>query len=199
MRQFYSPVVGPRHLLVIVLVVTIGCGGAPVSTAPLVAKPVLALLQQAEKAERARDYHTARERYQKAIAVAPDPTSAALANRKMASALLFWGEYEGAERRLMQSLVHDGTQVRVWHDLAIVQVQLKKHDAALASLVKAVELAPGEPRIRVAYAALLVKERRYRDAITQYKHLLTLSIPPTIEQATHKALRMLAAEVRDAE
>ncbi len=160
------------------------------------AEPVRALLLQAEQAERARDYHTARARYQEAIAIAPDQPSAALANREMASALLFWGEYEGAEKRLLQSLVHDGTQVRVWHDLAIVQVQLKKHDAALASLEKGLKLAPREPRIHVAYAALLVKEKRYVDAIAQYEHLLTLPIPPRVEQATHKALQILAAEVR---
>jgi len=156
------------------------------------------LLDEAEVAERARDYNKAREKYLQAISEAPDAQSAAIANREMASALVFWGEYEGAEARMKASLEHDSSQARVWHDLGLVQEHQGKPHLALESLEKAVLLAPKEPRARVAYAALLVKQSQFSAAIVQYEELLKLPIPERIESATHKALQLLRREVKQA-
>tara|TARA_R110002096_G_scaffold44526_6_gene120153 strand:+ start:53305 stop:53775 length:471 start_codon:yes stop_codon:yes gene_type:complete len=151
-------------------------------------------LKAAEDAEQRRDYNVARELYLQAIAEASDSRSAAIANREMASALLFWGEYEGAEARLRTSLKHDASQARVWHDLGLVQEHQGNAGEALISLERAVALAPNEPRARIAYAALLVKQSQFSEAILQYKALLKMPIPERIEVAIHKALRMLENE-----
>jgi len=181
---------------VLLMSLATACGGPPKSpNAPKASPSVLALLDQAQEAERARDYATARAFYQQAIDEAPNAHSAALATREMASALVFWGEYAAAETYLETSLSHDAGQARVWHDLALVQQHNKKPERALVSLERALVLAPKEPRVRVAYAALLVTQKRYADAIVQYEFLLTLHIPPRIENATHKALQMLRNEL----
>ena len=201
-RRFYSRVTAGRHRLAVIAVglafgclVACGSRATPTSAEPQASTSVQALLDQAQEAERARDYHRARALYQRAIDEAPDAGSSALANREMASALIFWGEYEGGEALLRQSLAHDASQARVWHDLALVQARGDRPKEALASLEKALTLAPDEPRVVVAYAALLVKETRFADAIAQYEHLLQLEIPPRIETATRKALVMLRSEI----
>lgn len=185
--------------MVIVASVSMACGSPRTelkSPGPHVS--VQTLLKAAEDAERKRDYNLARQLYQQAIDDAPDAQSAAIANREMASALVFWGEYEGAEARLRASLAHDETQARVWHDLGLVQDHQDKPTDALTSLEIAVSLAPKAPRVRIAYAALLVKQARFSDAIIQYEALLKLPIPPRIESAAHKALLLLEHEVRQA-
>lgn len=202
MSRFYSRVSGLRHRLAgiappLLVMLALACGSsAPAARDPVATDSIQALLQQAEDAERARDYHRARALYQRAIDESPDAASAALANRDMASALIFWGEYEGGRDRLVQSLEHDNSQARVWHDLGMVQDHLEQPEEALVSLAKAVELAPKEPRARIAYAALLVKQAQYAAAILEYESLLELSIPPRIEAAAHKALDMLRAEIK---
>ncbi len=204
MSRFYSRLAVRRHqsvgfALCIAACFAMACGSP--AREPAVVKPatnVQSLLNAAQNAERKRDYNTARELYLQAIREAPDRQSAAIANREMASALVFWGEYESAEKRLLASLEQDGKQARVWHDLGLVQDHQDKSASALVSLHKAVALAPKEPRVRIAYAALLVKQSRFSDAIVQYEALLKLPIPVRIEAATHKALQMLKREVKQA-
>ena len=149
----------------------------------------------AQAAERERDYHAARAYYQQAVDQAPDPASAAYATRKMASALAFWGELDGAVRLLHQSLEHNPRQVPVWHDLGVLQTKLGQADAARRALERAVELAPREPRSRIALAALLVRQSEFSLAQSHYQVLLTLNISPQIEKATHEALRLLQREI----
>lgn len=200
MSRFYSRLAARRHksagFAVVIAASLLAACGSPAKT-PTSAAPharVQTLLAAAEDAEQRRDYNAARELYLQAIAEAPDARSAAIANREMASALLFWGEYEGAEARLQASLEHDKSQARVWHDLGLVQEHQGKASDALTSLERAVALAPKEPRARIAYAALLVKQGQFAKAIVEYKALLKLPIPERIEAAIHKALRMLESE-----
>ncbi len=200
MSRFYSRVTARRHrsagfAVVIAASLLAACGSsAKTPTSPAAHARVQTLLKAAEDAEQRRDYNVARELYLQAIAEASDSRSAAIANREMASALLFWGEYEGAEARLRTSLKHDASQARVWHDLGLVQEHQGNAGEALISLERAVALAPNEPRARIAYAALLVKQSQFSEAILQYKALLKMPIPERIEVAIHKALRMLENE-----
>lgn len=156
---------------------------------------IKALHAQAEAAERKRDYHSARAYYQQAVDEAPDSASAAYATLKMASALVFWGELAPACTLLGKSLEHDPSQVPVWHDLGVLQAKLGRPEAARKSLMRAVELAPKEPRSRIALAALLVQQSEFRLAQTHYETLLTLDIPPKIEEAIHRALGILEQEI----
>ncbi len=201
MSRFYSRVPGRRHRLAVIAIAavagtSIACA-APKTTSnePVPAESVQSLLDQAHNAERERQYHEARALYLRAIEQAPDRTSAAIANREMASALVFWGEYEGARVRLLASLEHDDQQARVWHDLGMVQEHLGDREAAVASLRKATDLAPSEPRSRISYAALLVKQEQFAEALTQYEALLKLPVPDRIEAATREAIRLLKSEL----
>jgi Flp pilus assembly protein TadD len=170
-------------------------GDARGSALAEIAPETLKLNEQAEAAERKRDHHAARAFYQRAVDTAPNPASAAFATREMASALIFWGEDEGAVVLLARSLEHDPTQVPVWHDLGVMQARLGKSQEARQALERAVELAPKEPRSRMALAALLVNLSEFELARSHYKVLLTLKIPPRIEKAIHKALDILQSEI----
>lgn len=174
-----------------------GCGSQ--STALVASRPdtdTKTLVAQAQKAERSRDYNRARVLYQQAIDEAGDAQSAAFAAKEMASALVFWGEYQGAMDALLLSLKHREDQAPVWHDLGILRAGAGLLPAARTALERAVNLAPNSPRARVALAALLVKMKHYDLALQHYKRLLKMKIPAKIEQATHRAIELLESELQ---
>jgi Flp pilus assembly protein TadD len=200
MPPFYARIAcwSTRALLCALMLLASGAGclrGAQVQEKPKIHPNTLQLHQKAEAAERKREHHKARAFYQRAVDTAPDAASAAFATREMASALLFWGEEEGAALLLDKSLQHDPQQVPVWHNLGVVQAKLGKSEEARSALERAIELAPKEPRSRMALAALLVNLSEFRLAKSHYEILLTLKIPEKIERAIHKALEILQVEI----
>jgi hypothetical protein len=55
-------------------------------------------------------------------------------------------------------------------------------------------LAAGDPRPRIALAALLVKTRRFRAAEAEYRALLDMDVSPRIRRAIERALELLRGE-----
>ncbi len=171
------------------------CASAPAKAPRAPAPDIVALSDKAEAAERKREHLQAEAYLQEAIEQAKDPVSAAYANRKMASMLLFWREEARARAYLQASLEHDASQAAAWNDLGVVESNLGHPHEARQALEKAVELAPKEPRARLALGAELVKQKEYKLALAQYKVLLTLRIPAKIEDATHRAIKLLESEL----
>jgi tetratricopeptide (TPR) repeat protein len=172
------------------------CGSRPTPAAPAPhARSTEATIEKAQQAEARRDYEAARRLYRQAADEAPDPASRAFALGELASALAFWGEIEGAVEALEESLRSRPSSVRRWHDLGILRAQLGRNEEALAALRRAVQLAPREPRSRIALAAQEVNMGLYLDARRDYQTLLDLEIPPKIAAAAREALRILDSEI----
>ena len=169
-------------------------GDAPPAREPEPAATTEALLVRARAEERARRYDRARELYQQAVDTAPDAHSKAHAWRQLASALLFWGEIEEGARALERVVELRPDAVSAWHDLGVVRGSRGDLAGAEVALRRAIALAPDEPRPRVALAATLVKQRRWRDAIGEYEALERLELPEATRRAVARALEICRAE-----
>lgn len=181
------------------LLLSSACGPSPAKARIGPAPKIVALNKKAEEAERRREHLKAQAYLQQAVEQAQDPTSAAYANRQMASLLLFWHEQAQALPYLEMSVEHDPGQVPVWNDLGVVYSSLQMPAKARAALERAVQLAPKEPKSRMSLAAELVRQSEFELARSHYKVLLTLKIPPRIENATHRALKLLQEEIQRSE
>ncbi len=174
------------------------CGGgraaAPERRDP--AASTRAILVQAHEAERARRYDQARELYLRAAREAPDRASQAIAWRELGSALIFWGELDEAARALSRVVALQPNAVSAWHDLGIVRARLGDAAGGERAFRRAISLAPDEPRPRVALAALLVRQRRWDDALAEYRALERLELPDAIRRAVERAIRLLESERR---
>ncbi len=179
--------------LALVVVLLASCGGGP--RPPAVAPATRALVDAAERAERDRLYDRARALYRRAERTAPDPRSAGFAARKLALALLFWGEYRPARQALRRAVDHRPDDVASWHDLGIVDHQLGDLDAAEADFRRAIALAPREPRSRIALAALLWKQGRRAEAAAEYRALLGLDLPERVRAKVKWAISTLSKPV----
>lgn len=179
------PVAGTWHLA--------GCGGARKPAGP--SAETRELIAAAESHERARRYDLARVAYQRAVDAAPDPTSGGFAAHRFASALAFWGELAPARAMLETAVARDPSRASAWNDLGVVRAQLGDTAGAEVALRRAVDLAPADPRPRVALAALLVKTGRYREAEVEYRALRSdFDLPPRMRDAIDRALELLRSE-----
>jgi Flp pilus assembly protein TadD len=149
-------------------------------------------VEAAEDAERRRDHHAARARYQAAIAGAPDASSERFARRELADALLSWGELAAAERELTRVAALAPAEPAGWHDLGIVRANLGDEAGADQALARARALAPGDPRPRVALAALRWRRGDRAAARREYQELLQLDLPPGLRRKVEWALSQLA-------
>ena len=172
------------------------CGGARAEERQEPAASTRALLTRAREAERARRYDRARELYLRATREAPDRHSQALAWRELGSALIFWGELDEASRALGRVVAIDPGAVSAWHDLGIVRAKLDDPAGAERAFRRAIALAPEEPRPRVALAALLVRQRRWNDALAEYRVLARLELPEAMRKAVARAIQLLEVERR---
>jgi Flp pilus assembly protein TadD len=173
--------------------------GACASRPPRTAQPASstrALLAEAHRAERERRYDRARELYLRAAREAPDRASQATAWRELGSALIFWGELAEAQSALERVVAIAPDQVSAWHDLGIVRTRRGDRPGAERAFRRAILLAPEEPRPRIALAALLVVERRWEDALDQYRVLERLDLPERTARAVKRAIELLEAERR---
>jgi uncharacterized protein YjiS (DUF1127 family) len=57
-----------------------------------------------------------------------------------------------------------------------------------------VALAPGDPRPRIALAALLVRGRRWPDALREYRALQRMDLPDRLRDAVARAIALVEAE-----
>jgi tetratricopeptide (TPR) repeat protein len=152
------------------------------------------LLERARAEERARRYDRARALYRQAAREAPDRASAARAWRELARALLFWGEIDEAEPALARAAELAPSDVSVWHDLGLVRHRRGDLAGAERSLRRAIALAPREPRPRVALAALLVNQRRFPEALGEYRALEHLPLPERTRRAVARAISLIEEE-----
>lgn len=172
------------------------CGGGAAPARPRPAPATRARLAEAHAAERARRYDRARELYLRAAREAPDRASRALAWRELGSALIFWGELAEAEGALARVVALAPREVSAWHDLGIVRARLGDAAGGERAFRRAIALAPEEPRPRVALAALLVRQRRWDDALAEYRALERLELPDATRRAVGRAIELLEAERR---
>lgn len=168
------------------------CGGGKAAEPRAEAAPPTAgLLARARVEERERHYDRARALYEQAAREAPDWNSAAHAWRELARALLFWGELRDAESALTRAVSAAPGEVSAWHDLGVVRARLGDSRGAERALARAISLDPDEPRPRIALAAMLVNQRRWDDALVQYRALEKMEIPPRIREAVARAIELI--------
>jgi Flp pilus assembly protein TadD len=173
------------------------CGGGQEARKSAQIAPATAqLLARARAEERSRRYDRARSLYRQAAREAPDRPSAARAWRELARALLFWGEFDQAEAALRRAVESDPEEASAWHDLGVVRARRGDSAGAERSLRRAIDLAPREPRPRIALAALLVNQRRWPEALRQYRALETMDLPERVREAVARAIALIEAERR---
>jgi len=171
-----------------------GRSAPPAAVEPRAGAATERLLAAARAEERARRYDRARALYRQAAREAPDRVSAARAWRELARALLFWGQLTDGEAALRRTVELAPGDVGAWHDLGVVLSQRGDRAGAERALRRAISLAPDEPRPRVALGALLVRERRWRDALVEYRALGRLALPERTRTAVARAIELLEAE-----
>ena len=173
------------------LLFVLACGGrSPPPRAPAATGKLE--IERAEEAERARKHDVARVHYERAIAAATDPASAAYARREFAETLATWGEVREAIAQLEVSVTLIADDPAAWHDLGILRHNQGDVRGALAALERARTLAPADFRPRVALAALRWKSGDRAGAKTEYEGLLELELPDRLRTKVKWALDQLA-------
>jgi tetratricopeptide (TPR) repeat protein len=181
----------PRRLAALAAAAILAaCGGrARAPSGP--SAQVKAEVERAEAAELARRHDEARAHYQRAIADARDPTSAAFARREYAETLISWGEYPEAIAQLEGSLAARPSAA-AWHDLGLLLHNQGDLRGAVTALEQARALAPRDLRPRVALAALRWKSGDRAGAAEEYRALLALPLPERLRAKVRWALDELA-------
>ncbi len=146
----------------------------------------------AEAALARREHDVARAAYTRAIARAADPASAAYARRELASMLVLVQELAAGERELVAVTRLAPSDPAAWHDLGIVRHARGDLPGATVALARARELAPRDPRPRIALAALHWKRGDHAAAATEYRALLELELPARVRAKVEWALAELA-------
>ncbi|HUH04532.1 MAG TPA: tetratricopeptide repeat protein [Kofleriaceae bacterium] len=170
-----------------------GCGPKPAPREPTIAPVTLGWIARAEEQEKVRQYNQARLLYLRAKRESPDDPSRAHAAAAYGSALIFWGELPAARRELVEAVRLQPNRPGTWHDLGHVEHQLGDVAAAERALRQSIRIAPRDPRSRVSLAALLVRARRFAEAIGQYEQLLELELPDRVRKAIEQTLPRLRA------
>ena len=188
----------------VVLVACVSCHNSGSATAaPRVQMPTthtdasiwrheLALAQQAELQ---RAHVEARAYYQAAYQHAPNDHAHAQVARQFADTLLSWGEFTEAQTQLELVVTHQPSQAAGWHDLGMVRFRLGLPAGAEVALRRAVALVPGEPRPRIALAALLWANHRGADALREYQALRHLALPIAVRNKVDWAITQLSRPV----
>jgi len=155
---------------------------------------VRADIAAAETAERARKHDVARQRYQQAVARASDPPSIAYARHEYAETLMSWGEVPEAIAQLEGVIAVMPDSASAWHDLGILRHNQGDDARALQALERARDLAPRDPRPRIALAALRWTRGDKAGASTEYRALLELDLPDRVRAKVSWALTELVAQ-----
>ncbi|MEJ7601343.1 MAG: tetratricopeptide repeat protein [Kofleriaceae bacterium] len=174
------------------IVVLVGCSSAARPVARTPSDPVRDEITRAEAAEKLRRHDVARVHYERAVASAHDPTSIAFARREFAETLITWGELDEARTQLERVVVARVDDAAAWHDLGILRHNRGDAPGAVVALTHARDLAPKDPRPRVALAALRWKSGDRAGAATEYRALLELELPDRLRTKVQWALGELA-------
>lgn len=165
------------------------CAAAPPPVAP--SPTVRQQVASAEDAEKARQHDVARTRYEAAIASAHEPVDIAFARREYAETLISWGELEPAIAQL-EAAAAAHPDAGTFHDLGILRHHEGDDAGATLALERAKELAPNDPRPRIALAALRWSRGDTAGATTEYRALLQLDLPDRLRTKVQWALDQLA-------
>lgn len=160
------------------------------------APQTLAAVERAESREQDRKYEEARALYETAKRDAPDEPSRAYAGHQLASALIFWGEYEAAEAELVEVVELAPEDASAWHDLGVLRARRGDIPGAETALRSSIQGAPRDPRPRIALAALLVNDRRFDDALAQYEGILDLDLSERTRRAVERGMELIRQEIR---
>lgn len=152
-----------------------------------------AAIGRAEDAERARQHEQARAAYAAAVASAPDLPSEIFARHEFASSLAAWGEIPAAIAQLEAIVARAPGNAPAWHDLGILRHVAGDDVAAAVALRRARDLAPTDPRPRIALAALLWRGGDRAGAVAEYRVLDGLELPELVRAKVRWALEQLAA------
>ena len=150
-------------------------------------------MADADKAEAARDHAAARQRYLAAIAAAPDAVSASFARRDFVDTLISWGEFPAAIAQLEAIVDLEPLSAATWHDLGILRDHQGDVRGAVTALTRARELAPDDPRPRLALAAIAWQRGDLTAAAAEYRGLQVLALPDQVRAKVQWALAQLAA------
>ena len=167
------------------------CGHAP-PPPPGPAAAVRAEVDQAEIAERARRHDLARAHYERAIALAHDPGSAAFARHEYAETLVSWGERPAARAQLELAVAALPGDPAAWHDLGLLRHDAGDDPGAIQALARAEQLAPRDVRPRTALAALFWRRGDKASAAREYRGMLELDLPERLRAKVEWALTELA-------
>lgn len=114
-----------------------------------------------------------------------------MAARAYGRARIFWGEYAQGTAELEESVELDPGDAGTWHDLGIVRHQQGDMAGAEQALRRAISLRPDDGRPRIALAALLWKNERYREALREYQALETINLPDGVRDKVEWAIETL--------
>lgn len=169
----------------------VGCGGRASRPTSVASSEVDRELAHAEQAERARQHEVARTHYLRAIAAARAPQAIAHARRAYGETLATWGELDEARAQLEASIAA-APSAAAWHDLGLLRHGAGDVPGAIIALEQARDLAPADPRPRIALAALRWKSADLAGATAEYRALLELDLPDRLREKVQWALRALA-------
>ena len=176
---------------VVVMSMLAACShSAPAPRGP--SQAVRAEVAAAETAERARRHDVARGHYERAVATAGDPDSAAFARHEFAETLASWGETTEARHQLELAATANPSDAGVWHDLGILRHHDGDDPGAITALGRAEQLAPDDVRPRTALAALYWSRGDKASATREYQAMLALDLPERLRAKVQWALGELA-------
>jgi tetratricopeptide (TPR) repeat protein len=170
----------------------LSCAKTPAVRGP--STEVKAEIVRAEQAEQQRDHDTARRHYERAIAAARDPESAAFARREFAETLSTWGELESARGQLEQAVAAWPGDPIAWQMLGIVRASDAVNDlpGAFAALEKSKVLAPRSWIPRRDLAVLHWKVGQRAEALAEYRAMLDLDLPTRLREKVKWAIDELS-------
>jgi len=173
------------------------CGSAPAPRAPHalagVSVEVRGDVDRAEQAELARRHDLARTEYERAVADARDPQSQHFARREFAETLETWGEFAEAIAQLEGAVAAEPGDPASWHDLGLLYHHQGDDARALAAWERSKQLAPRDPRPRIALALLHLCHGELGAARSEYQALLDLDLPDRLRDRIHWVLDHLEA------
>lgn len=155
----------------------------------------MALIDAAHEAESAREYLRAQALYEQAKEAAPDAPSRAVAARAYGRALIFYGEYDRAEKELSEAARLQPDDPGTWHDVGMVRHRLGDDPGAERAFREAIHRAPRDGRPRLALAALLTKQTRFVEALDEYRQLARLDLPERVRASVAWAIQALEGEL----
>jgi Flp pilus assembly protein TadD len=154
---------------------------------------VTADIERAEDAEKARRHDLARAEFEHAIADAHDSASEHFAHKEFAETLETWGEITAAIAHLERATTLRPDDAASWHDLGILYHHRGDDTRARGALERAKQLAPRDPRPRIALGVLLLCQHELDAARVEYEGLLGLDLSDRLREKVHWMLEHLAA------